>query len=151
VADVRRWPRSRRHPQFDDGALATALERRGVAYDHLPELGGRRRPLPVSPNAGWRVDAFRGYADHMAGEEFAAGLARLEALATQRPTAILCAEASWWRCHRRLIADVLTVRGWAVEHIGPDGRLTRHALPDFATVEGERLTYPAAGAFPPGS
>ena len=143
IADVRRWPRSRRHPQYDDDALAVELPLRGIAYDHLPGLGGRRRPRPDSPNDGWEHEAFRGYADHLASAEFAAGLARLERLCAQRPTAAMCAEAPWWRCHRRLVADALLVRGWEVLHVTPDGRLARHELPDFAVVEDGRLTYPA--------
>lgn len=143
VADVRRWPRYRRHPQFDDDALAVELGVRGLAYDHLPQLGGRRAPRPGSPNDGWEQEAFRGYADHMASGEFAAGIEALERLAAARRTAVMCAEALWWRCHRRLVADALVVRGWAVVHVGPDGRATPHELPPFAVVEGDRLSYPA--------
>lgn len=142
IADVRRWPRSRRHPQFDDDALAVELPLRGIAYDHLPALGGRRRPLRGSPNDGWEQEAFRGYADHMASAEFAAGIDALEGLAARRPTAVMCAEAPWWRCHRRLVADALVVRGWSVVHVGPDGRATPHELPPFAVVADGRLTYP---------
>ena len=94
-------------------------------------------------NDGWEHEAFRGYADHLQSEEFAGGLAALEALARERPTAVMCAEGLWWRCHRRLVADVLVVRGWTVCHIAPDGRLTEHGLPEFAVVEGEGVTYPA--------
>jgi uncharacterized protein (DUF488 family) len=139
VADVRRYPHSRRHPHFDTAVLAAELR----GYVHLPELGGRRRPRPDSVNGGWEVEAFRGYADHMAGEEFAGALARLEELARETPTAVMCAEAPWWRCHRRLVADALLVRGWDVRHIGPDGALTAHALPPFAVVHGTAITYPA--------
>lgn len=138
LADVRRFPGSRRHPHFAREALAETIE----GYVHLEGLGGRRRVVPGSPNGGWEVAAFQGYADHMASGEFAAALGRLEALAREATTAFMCAEAPWWRCHRRLVADALHVRGWTVCHIGPDGRLTEHALPDFAVVEGERLTYP---------
>jgi uncharacterized protein (DUF488 family) len=139
VADVRRFPGSRRNPQYGAEALAAAAP----GYAHLPELGGRRRPRPGTPNDGWEVEAFRGYADHMASEEFAAGLTRLEELARQTPTAIMCAEAPWWKCHRRLVADALLVHGWTVCHIGPDGRLTEHALPDFAVVDDDGLRYPS--------
>jgi uncharacterized protein (DUF488 family) len=143
VADVRRWPRSRRHPQYDDDALAVELPARGIAYDHLPGLGGRRHPRADSPNDGWEQDAFRGYADHMASAEFGAALARLEQIAEARPTAAMCAEAPWWRCHRRLVADALLVRGWEVLHLMPDGRPVRHELPPFAVVQDGRLAYPA--------
>jgi uncharacterized protein (DUF488 family) len=140
VADVRRHPGSRRHPQYDRAVLRDALP----GYVHLPELGGRRRARADSPNAGWTHAAFRGYADHMATDAFARGLERLERLAAGARTAVMCAEAAWWRCHRRLLADALLARGWAVRHIGPDGRLTDHALPPFALVDGTTVTYPPA-------
>ena len=143
VADVRRHPGSRRHPQFASHTLAASLPARGLLYAHLPQLGGRRTPAADSPNDGWENASFRAYADHLASEEFASGLAELEALARERPTAVMCAEGLWWRCHRRLVADVLTVRGWTVCHIAPGGALSEHALPDFAVVEGTQITYPA--------
>jgi len=143
LADVRRHPGSRRHPQFSSDALAASLPARGIRYEHLPALGGRRKPAPASPNDGWENDSFRAYADHLDSEEFAGGVAALEELARRRATAIMCAEGMWWRCHRRLVADVLTVRGWTVCHIAPAGALSEHELPDFAVVEGERITYPA--------
>jgi uncharacterized protein (DUF488 family) len=144
LADVRRWPRSHRNPHYDDDALAVELASRGIAYAHLVELGGHREPVPGSANDGWDGEAFRGYADHLATAEFARGVARLEALAATRPTAVMCAEAAWTRCHRRLLADVLSVRGVAVAHIGPDGALAPHALTDFALVEDGLPRYPAA-------
>ena len=143
LADVRQAPRSRRVPHFDAERLAQALPRAGIAYAHLGELGGRRSPARDSPNDGWRIAAFRGYADHLARAEFAAGLGRLTSLARERRTAIMCAEGLWWRCHRRLIADVLVARGWRVRHIGPDGRAREHELTAFARPAGDRLTYPA--------
>ena len=139
VADVRRYPRSRRHPHFNTEVLAEALP----GYAHVAELGGRRRPAAGSVNDGWEVEAFRAYADHMATAEFARGLERLESLARETPAAVMCAEAPWWRCHRRLVSDALLVRGWEVCHIGPDGRLTAHELPDFAVVDGVEIRYPA--------
>jgi uncharacterized protein (DUF488 family) len=144
VADVRRAPRSRRTPQFNAETLRPELPAAGVDYVHLPELGGWRSPIAGSEeNAGWRNRSFRGYADHMGSDEFAAGLERLVALAAERPTAAMCAEAPWWRCHRRLVADALSARGWEVCHIGPDGGLARHELTEFAVVgEGGRVTYP---------
>ena len=145
VADVRRFPGSRRHPQFGRDALAASLRAAGIEYAHLEALGGRRSVRPGSPNGGWEVRAFQGYADHMASGEFAAGLGALEALAGERPTAVMCAEALWWQCHRRLVADALVARGWAVEHIGPDGARTAHELTPFALAgDGGTLTYPAA-------
>ena len=146
LCDVRRYPGSRRHPQFNVDALVAALERAGIGYEPLGrELGGRRRPRRGSPNEGWRVAGFRGYADHMGSAEFETGRERLEALARDRRTAIMCAEGNWRRCHRQLIADALTVHDWHVLHITPDGRLEEHALTPFAVVSGTRLAYPPPG------
>jgi len=143
VADVRTFPSSRRYPQFNWGALARWLPEAGIGYVRLPQLGGRRAPIAGSPNGGWSDPGFRGYADHMSSGEFAAGLGRLEELACERPTAIMCAEAVWWRCHRRLIADALTVRGWRVEHLGVGVSSAIHELTAFAVVaHGTELSYP---------
>ena len=147
LADIRTAPRSRRTPQFDRETLLCELRNAGIDYAHVPELGGWRSPRRDSEaNAGWRNRSFRGYADHMASEEFAAGLARLSEMAAEQATAAMCAEAPWWRCHRRLVADALVVLGWEVSHIGPDERLARHELTEFALVgEGGRVAYPASG------
>ena len=145
VADVRRWPSSRRFPHFNAGTLADALPREGIAYVELGEaLGGRRRPRPDTPNTGWRVTGFRGYADHMESAEFRSALDELEDLARERRTAFMCAEGPWWRCHRQLIADALLARGWDVHHVMPDGRLEQHRLTPFAIAEGGAVTYPGA-------
>jgi uncharacterized protein (DUF488 family) len=145
VADVRAFPSSRRHPQFNRGALAAWLGTAGIRYRHMPGLGGRRTPSPGSPNGGWQERAFQGYADHMRSAEFRQALADLETEARESPTAILCAEAVWWRCHRRLIADALVVRGWRVEHLGVGDRRAVHELPPFAVVDANGiLTYPPA-------
>jgi uncharacterized protein (DUF488 family) len=148
LVDVRTAPRSRRTPQFNREALRSELPNASIEYLHVPELGGWRSPRSDSEeNAGWRHRSFRGYADHMSSEEFATGLARLSEVAGERPTACMCAEAPWWRCHRRLIADALVARGWEVVHIGPDGRVARHELTEFALVgEGGRVTYPSGVA-----
>jgi uncharacterized protein (DUF488 family) len=142
LADVRTVPRSRRMPHFSRESLSESLPAAEIAYEHFPELGGFRRPRPDSPNTGWRHDGFRGYADHMQSDEFAAGIERLESLAAATPTAVMCAEAQWQRCHRRILADALTVRGWRVLHIRSDGRTELHELTPFAVVDGERVTYP---------
>ncbi len=143
IADVRAFPSSRRHPQFNRGALAQWLAEAGIRYMHLPGLGGRRDPVPGSPNGGWREPAFRGYADHLASDEFRTALGQLEAAAGDVATAIMCAEAVWWRCHRRLIADALVVRGWRVEHLGIGAARAVHELPRFAVVgPGGAITYP---------
>jgi uncharacterized protein (DUF488 family) len=147
VADVRRFPGSRRHPQYGREALAAALADAGIGYEHLPELGGRRTPTPDSPHAAWTVPAFRAYADHLRTPEAAAGRARLAALAAERRTAAMCAEAPWWRCHRRILADAFLFDGWSVRHLMPDGRLVPHAPPPFAVRAPDGLpAYPAAEA-----
>ncbi len=144
IADVRRFPGSRRQPHFGADALQASLAERGIAYAHLPALGGRRgTPAEGSPNTGWRVASFAAYADYMATEAFREGVERVEALAAERRTAMMCSEAVPWRCHRRLIADTLLVRGWKVlDVIGP-GRVDPHALTDFACVRDGALIYPA--------
>jgi uncharacterized protein (DUF488 family) len=129
LCDVRRFPGSRRHPQFNAGALRDSLAAAGVDYEPFgEELGGRRRAsrTPRGPAAVWRNDPFRGYAEYMETDEFATGLERLEELARSQPTAIMCAEGDWRRCHRRLIADALSGRGWRIVHIRPDGRTEEH-------------------------
>jgi uncharacterized protein (DUF488 family) len=145
LADVRAFPSSRRHPQFNRAVLAGWLGDAGIAYRHLPGLGGRREPIPGSPNGGWREHAFQGYADHMRTADFQTALAELEALAAERPTTIMCAEAVWWRCHRRLIADALVVRDWRVEHLGIGESVAEHELTEFALVGPDgTITYPPA-------
>jgi uncharacterized protein (DUF488 family) len=144
VADVRMHPGSRRLPQFNQVELDEALAAESIRYVHFRELGGRRKPLPDTPNSGWESEPFRGYADHMATPEFQAAVERLLGLADERVTAVMCAEALWWRCHRRLISDALLVRDRRVRHIGADGNLTEHRLTPFAVVDGLRLTYPPA-------
>jgi uncharacterized protein (DUF488 family) len=143
VADVRRYPMSRRHPQFNTASLAEALRAAGIDYSSLAdELGGRRRPRAGSPNTAWRMEGFRGYADHMGGPAFAAGIDRLQASAATARTAVLCAEEDWRRCHRRLIADALLVGGWSVVHIRGDGSLERHELTPFASPTAGGIRYP---------
>jgi len=142
VVDVRAHPGSRRMPRFNLEALAHDLPARGVHYVHLPQLGGRRRPSRASPNGGWKVEGFRGYADHMLSAEFADGFERLQTLGRGRATAMMCAEGLWWRCHRRLVSDALTVDGWNVVHGGPNGEATVHELTPFAVNDAGRLMYP---------
>jgi uncharacterized protein (DUF488 family) len=142
VADIRTAPRSRRHPHFDTDALALSLPERGMAYVHLPRLGGWRHANADSPNGGWRNLSFRGYADYAMRDEFADGLAQLRGIAAKRRTAVMCSEAPWWRCHRRLVADRLLVAGDTVCHISSGGRVSAHQLTAFATVERDGLiTY----------
>jgi uncharacterized protein (DUF488 family) len=135
VVDVRRFPASRRHPQFNRDALAAALALAGIDYHHMPALGGRRgTKTGPSRNGLWKVDAFRNYADYAETAAFGSALDELEALARERATAFMCAEAVWWQCHRRLIADYLLARGWRVVHLlapgqRQDGVLTPGAVP----------------------
>ncbi len=146
VVDVRRYPGSRRFPHYGAEALAAALAAAGIAYRHEPDLGGRRRPAPDSPNTHWRSAQFRGYADHLAGPAARAALARVEADGARRRLALLCAEAVPWRCHRQLIADALAARGIEVRHILAPGRAGPHALNPAARLEPDgRLVYPAPG------
>ncbi len=142
IADVRRFPGSRRHPQFGAAALERSLQAAGLAYAPFPELGGRRTPRPDSPNTVWRNAAFRGYADYMETPAFADAIARLQALARERRTAIMCAEALWSRCHRALIADALAAAGWDVLHIGVgDGHVRPHPFTSAAHVVDGHLSY----------
>jgi uncharacterized protein (DUF488 family) len=144
LVDVRTVPRSRRHPQFGGDALTASLPERGIDYVHERALGGFRKPIPDSPNDGWEHPAFRGYADYMASPEFVSALERLERAATELPTTVMCAEAQWWRCHRRLIADAMTVRGWQVLHLGLRAEPVEHELTPFAVVGADgSLTYPS--------
>jgi len=130
-------------PHFARASLEVALPARGIAYLHLAELGGRRRPRPDSVNAGWRNEGFRGYADYMQEDAFWTALDRLRELAAARRTAIMCAEAVPWRCHRSLVADALVVLGVEVLHITGGGAPSPHRLTPFARVEGKRISYPA--------
>jgi uncharacterized protein (DUF488 family) len=139
VVDVRRYPGSRRVPWTGPGEIERALP---VDYLHMPGLGGRRAAAPDSPNGFWENDGFRGYADHMASGEFSAALERLLELAAERRLAVMCAEGPWWRCHRRLLADVLVIRGCEVFHIDTRGRTEVHQLTKAAVVDGTRIVYP---------
>lgn len=142
VADVRTIPKSRRNPQFSAEDLAQSLKAGGIAYQHLAGLGGLRHAKKDSINTGWENDSFRGFADYMQTEEFAMNLAGLIELAKSKRTAILCAEALPWRCHRSLLADALTVRGIRVLHIMSKTSLKEHILTSFAEVKGTEITYP---------
>ena len=143
VADVRTVPKSRRHPHFHSDALASLSSARGVAYEHLPRLGGWRSARLDSSNGAWRNTSFRGYADYAMSEDFAAGLAQLRELAAARRTAMMCSEALWWRCHRRLIADRLVAAGDTVCHISSSARSSAHGLTSFAVVGADgQITYP---------
>jgi uncharacterized protein (DUF488 family) len=145
VVDVRSYPGSRRHPHFGRAAMEEWLVAAGVAYSWEPRLGGRRPPVPGSRHTGLTHDAFRAYAGHMEGPDFAAGVAALLSAAAAAPdggVAVMCAESLWWQCHRRLLADTLVlVHGVGVEHVMPDGRLAPHRPTDAARVEDAVLVY----------
>jgi len=141
LVDVRRWPASRRYPQFNREALSGTLLDNGVGFLWRQDLGGFRKPAPLSPNIGWRVGAFRAYADFMLTPGFETIMNEMESLALSERIAIMCAEALPWRCHRQLIADAFLVRGRSVRHIMDDG-CHAHKLPSFARVEGRRIIYP---------
>ena len=145
LADVRSIPRSRHVPQFNSDNLEAALKHAGIAYTHLAKLGGRRHTRKDSINLGWRNASFRGFADYMATAAFAEGLTELIHIARQRRTAILCAEAVPWRCHRSLIADAMKVKGWTVRDIISSSPPAEHKLTPFLKVVDGMLTYPAAG------
>ncbi len=142
LADIRRFPGSRRYPHFSRESLASSLPEAGIEYVHVVELGGRRDPLPDSPNTAWRNGQFRGYADHMATAEFRNALDRL--LASDVPSAIMCAEAVPWRCHRNLVSDELTRRGHEVIHILGPGASRGHVINPVARVVDAHLVYPAS-------
>ena len=141
VADVRRFPGSRRHPQFSQKTLADSLNESGLSYEHFPELGGRRQPQKDSVNTAWRNAAFRGYADYMMTSEFHTGVVRLLALAGRSRTAIMCAEAVWWRCHRGLIADFLKADGHEVLHIQSATKAETHPFTTAARIVDGALSY----------
>lgn len=144
VVDVRRFAGSRRNPQFAPLAMDPALREAGIDYLPMPDLGGRRAPAPDSPNGAWRVAAFRGYADYMASPDFVQAREHLMQQARQARTAVMCAEAVWWRCHRRLIADDFTARGWQVLHIMAPGKTPAHDLNPDARLVDHVLRYPPA-------
>jgi uncharacterized protein (DUF488 family) len=145
---VRRFPASRRHPHFNADALARSLGEAGIAYHPAPGLGGRRTPRADSRNTALRVAGFRGYADYMETPAFREEIEKLLAIATEAPTAILCAEALWWRCHRSLIADCLLARGIAVTHILRPGESRPHAYTSAARVVDGKLSYSEQDSLP---
>jgi uncharacterized protein (DUF488 family) len=143
LVDVRTVPKSRYNPQFNTGNLSAPLLRAGIGYLHMPGLGGLRKARKDSINTGWRNDSFRGYADYMQTVEFTDALAALLHAGEGRQTAVMCAEAVPWRCHRSMIADALTARGVSVEHILSAAKREPHRMTSFAHVEGDKVTYPA--------
>ena len=142
LVDIRTVPKSRAVPWADGARLKSALARAKIGYLHLKELGGLRKPRPDSPNGAWRNASFRGYADYMRTPEFEAALEHLIDLARSRRTAIMCAEAVPWRCHRSLVADALLARGVPVTQVYGPGQARPHKITPFARIDGRRVTYP---------
>jgi uncharacterized protein (DUF488 family) len=143
LLDVRTIPKSRYNPQYNSEALEHSLRDAGIGYQHMKALGGLRHPRPDSPNMAWRNESFRGYADYMQTPEFESALLALTEAAAQEAVVIMCAEAVPWRCHRSLISDALTARGYPVEHIMSATKSDPHTMTSFARVEGHSVTYPA--------
>lgn len=142
IADVRLIPKSSRYPHFARERLAPFLRADGIGYRHFPDLGGHRRPRADSVNTAWRVEAFQGYADHLRTDAFRTAVDAMLTFSVTGRTAVMCAEAVWWQCHRRLLADALLVRGVPVLHILPGGSPKPHELSEFAReIEGE-VIYP---------
>ena len=142
VVDIRRFPGSRHNPQYGREAMEAWLPEARLDYRWSPRLGGRRRPSPDSPHTALRNDAFRAYAEHMETAEFLAGIDELLELADAAPTTVMCSESVWWRCHRRLVADHLTlVRGLEVRHVMPDGRISAHRVTDGARLVAGHVRY----------
>jgi uncharacterized protein (DUF488 family) len=142
LADVRTIPKSRRHPHFAGDALSASLRDAGIAYRHVAALGGLRKPRPDSSNSGWRHEGFRGYADYMETPAFAQAVDELIDWARLARTTVMCAEAAWWQCHRRLLSDALVARDIEVRHIMTAASAPPHELTEFARVEGAHVRYP---------
>jgi len=143
LADVRSYPSSKRWPQFNQEALQGSVEQNGIAYRWLKALGGRRRSTGETVNDGWENAAFRAYADYAATAAGQHALGQLIEMAPSAPSVIMCSEGLWWRCHRRIIADYMTVRGWEVMHIMPDGKIAPHLTTAFAAADDGVITYKA--------
>jgi uncharacterized protein (DUF488 family) len=141
VIDVRRFPGSRRYPQFNKDSFAESMESEGIGYVHLESLGGRRKARPDSRNTAWRNESFRGYADYMETEEFARAAKELTELAREKIAAIMCSESLWWRCHRSMIADYLKAGGWQVTHIIDEKKTEEHPFTSPARVHEGKLVY----------
>ena len=143
LADVRLLPGSRRYPHFNCEVLSASLQKIGIEYVHIPELGGRRKPTPNSQNTSWRNESFRGYADHMGGPEFLRGIDALQKLGLSKRTAIMCAEAVWWQCHRALISDWLKAHGVEALHILSENKVEPHPYTSAARIIDGQLSYRA--------
>lgn len=141
LADIRRFPGSRKYPQFNKAYLSDALQKAGINYLHIEALGGRRKMQKDSKNDRWRNDSFRGYADYMETADFEKAITELEAIAVKQPTACMCSEAVWWRCHRSMVSDYLKAKGWNVLHILAVHKAEAHRYTSPARVIGNRVVY----------
>lgn len=141
LADIRSLPGSNKFPQFNQDQLKESLEENGIAYIYISELGGRRKAAKTSKNTVWRNKSFRAYADYMETEAFEKGIAQLVKLAKDTPTAMMCSEAVWWRCHRSMVADYLKAKDWKVLHIMAAAKATEHPYTAPARVVGDRVLY----------
>lgn len=142
VADIRNYPGSKRFPHFNLESLQNSLPENKIEYCHFKALGGRRKPGPNSKNLGWRVEAFRGYADYMETEEFKTAMAELQNIGLEKRVAYMCSEAVWWSCHRSLVSDYLKFHGWSVFHIMDIGKTMEHPYTKPAKIIGNELAYP---------
>ena len=141
LADIRRFPGSRKFPQFNKDNLEKMLPENGIEYLHFEDLGGRRKPLPDSRNTAWRLDAFKGYADYMETENFKKAIIELEKVAEKKRVAFMCSEAVWWSCHRSLVSDYLKSKSWGVQHIMGVGKSQEHPYTKPARIENGKLVY----------
>ena len=141
LADIRRFPGSRKFPYFNKDILEKTIPENGIEYVHFEDLGGRRKPLPDSNNNAWRLDAFKGYADYMETEKFKTALRELEKIATKKRVCYMCSEAVWWSCHRSLVSDYLKSEGWDVQHIMGIGKSQEHPYTKPARIENGKLVY----------
>ena len=141
IVDIRRFPGSRKFPQFDQHNLKIALEAVGIQYVSMLELGGRRKPNNDSKNTIWKNESFRGYADYMETTVFATAIIKLEEIALQQTTAYMCSEALWWRCHRSMVSDYLKVKGWNILHIMGINKVQKHKYTAPARIVNGELLY----------
>lgn len=141
LVDIRNFPGSRKFPQFNKEPLDNSLREHGIHYLHLQELGGRRKVQKDSKNNRWHNASFRGYADYMETESFKKGISTLTTIAIKHPTAYMCSEAVWWRCHRSMVSDYLKAKGWTVLHIMAVGKAEEHPYTSPARIIGDRVVY----------
>ncbi len=141
VADIRRFPGSRKYPHFNQATLQSSLRENNIEYRHFEALGGRRKARPDATKTAWRNASFQGYADYMETPDFKDAMDELEAVASTRRTVYMCSEAVWWRCHRSMVSDFLKIRGWQVNHIMGIGKETEHPYTGPAKIKENRLTY----------